>query len=245
MSEYVQALVELIQVLDKAAYGSNAVASTHRIDDLERRVNNITGTTPGGGGGDPDAVKLVGDQTINGEKTFVEPIIVPENTFPIVAVIGLRSLIDGKAEKTYVDDQDASLGSALSGKADATDPRLSDARAPLGHGHVVAHISDSTATGRAVLTAADTAAARTAIGAVSTTDTRLSDARNPKSHTHVVAEISDSGAAGRALVKAADSAAARTAIGAGTSNVAVVTMTQAAYTALGTKDPNTIYFIQG
>jgi len=54
---------------------------------------------------------------------------------------------------------------ALAGKVNTTDPRLSDARPPTAHTHPVAQLSDATATGRAVLTAADAAAARTAIGA--------------------------------------------------------------------------------
>ncbi|WP_212718910.1 hypothetical protein, partial [Blastococcus sp. CCUG 61487] len=49
--------------------------------------------------------------------------------------------------------------------AQTTDPRLSDARPPTAHGHAVADLSDSTTVGRSVLTAADAAAARTAIGA--------------------------------------------------------------------------------
>ena len=46
-----------------------------------------------------------------------------------------------------------------------TDPRLSDARTPTAHTHPASQVSDSTATGRALLTAVDSAAARTAIGA--------------------------------------------------------------------------------
>lgn len=53
----------------------------------------------------------------------------------------------------------------LAGKVNTTDPRLSDARTPTAHTHPAAQISDATATGRAVLTAADPAAARAAIGA--------------------------------------------------------------------------------
>lgn len=45
------------------------------------------------------------------------------------------------------------------------DARLTDARTPTTHSHTAAQISDATATGRSVLTAADAAAARTAIGA--------------------------------------------------------------------------------
>jgi hypothetical protein len=73
--------------------------------------------------------------------------------------------------------QPASLGTAsthdVAATGDATttqvvkgnDTRLTDARTPAAHNQAASTISDSTATGRAVLTAADAAAARTAIGA--------------------------------------------------------------------------------
>lgn len=95
-----------------------------------------------------------------------------------------------------------------------------------------ASITDSTVIGRSVLTAADQASARSAIGAgtsslvigsgagqaVAGNDPRLTDARNPTAHTHTVAQITDSTAVGRSVLAAADAAAARTAIGAGTGN---------------------------
>lgn len=56
---------------------------------------------------------------------------------------------------------DASSGQVVKG----SDTRLTDSRAPLAHTQAASTISDSTTVGRAVLTAADAAAARTAIGA--------------------------------------------------------------------------------
>lgn len=57
-------------------------------------------------------------------------------------------------------------GNAVAGEVvKGSDSRLSDARTPTAHTHTASEISNSTATGRAVLTAADAAAARTAIGA--------------------------------------------------------------------------------
>jgi hypothetical protein len=53
----------------------------------------------------------------------------------------------------------------LAGKVDTTDPRLSDARTPTAHTHTAAQISNSTATGQSLVTAADAAAARTTLGA--------------------------------------------------------------------------------
>jgi hypothetical protein len=50
---------------------------------------------------------------------------------------------------------------ALSGKVDTTDSRLTDVRTPTAHTQAASTISDSTTTGRAVLTATDAAAART------------------------------------------------------------------------------------
>ena len=46
-----------------------------------------------------------------------------------------------------------------------SDSRLSDARTPTTHTHPASEVSDSTTTGRSLLTAADAAAARSAIGA--------------------------------------------------------------------------------
>ncbi|MER7331673.1 MULTISPECIES: head fiber protein [unclassified Micromonospora] len=58
-----------------------------------------------------------------------------------------------------------SLGTGATQAAAGNDVRLSDARPPTAHTHTAAQISDSTVIGRSVLTAADAAAARTAIGA--------------------------------------------------------------------------------
>ena len=87
------------------------------------------------------------------------------------------------------------------------------------------NISDSTATGRAVLTAADQAAARTAIGAGSSSLVIGTTSTTAKAGDYqpTAANISDSTAIGRSLITAADSAAARTAIGAGTSNLTIGT----------------------
>jgi hypothetical protein len=77
-------------------------------------------------------------------------------------------------------------------------------------------VTDSTVTGRSVLTAASATAARTAIGAgtsslvLGTTtgtaaagnDSRLSDARTPLTHTHTRADVSDATADGRTIMAA-------------------------------------------
>lgn len=61
-------------------------------------------------------------------------------------------------------------------------------------------LSGATATGRALMTAVDAAAARTAAGAVATTDVRLTDDRTPKPHWHLATEIDGLPAAGGAAV---------------------------------------------
>ncbi|MGX1804680.1 hypothetical protein ACWIGI_03120 [Nocardia sp. NPDC055321] len=71
------------------------------------------------------------------------------------------------------------IGATATTAVAGDDARLNDARTPLPHAHPASQISDATATGRAVVTAADAAAARTAIAAVASTDTRLTDARVP------------------------------------------------------------------
>ena len=56
-------------------------------------------------------------------------------------------------------------GTTAGTAAQGNDSRLSDARTPVAHTQAASTISDSTAVGRSVLTAADAAPARTAIGA--------------------------------------------------------------------------------
>lgn len=79
---------------------------------------------------------------------------------------------------------------------------------PADHTHPALDIEDSTVVGRAVLTAADAAAGRLALGA------QVSGSYASSTHTHVATGISDSTAIGRSVLTAADAAAVRTAIGA-------------------------------
>ena len=117
-------------------------------------------------------------------------------------------------------------------------------------------ITDSTTTGRALITAADTGAARTAIGATTTGSalivaadaaagrtvlglgtaaTQASTAFAAASHTHTVSQLSDATAFGRSLIQAADAAEARLDIGATTTGSALIVAADAAAgrTALG------------
>ncbi|MEV0356375.1 hypothetical protein AB0H71_09960 [Nocardia sp. NPDC050697] len=71
------------------------------------------------------------------------------------------------------------IGATATTAVAGDDPRLTNARTPTTHTHPANQISDSSAVGRSVLTAADAAAARTALAVAATTDPRLSDARTP------------------------------------------------------------------
>lgn len=74
-------------------------------------------------------------------------------------------------------------------------------------------ITDSTATGRAVLTAADSAAARSTLGVSYGTTAGTVVQGNDSRLSPTATSITDSTATGRALLTAADAAAARTALG--------------------------------
>lgn len=132
----------------------------------------------------------------------------------------------GAITGTLTDQSD--LQAALAGKAAAA------------HSHTAAEISDSSAAGRTLLTAADASAQRTALnvadGATANSpDATLLDRSNhigmqaqstvtgleaalagraAAFHTHTAAEISDSSIAGRALLTAVDASAQRAALGA-------------------------------
>jgi hypothetical protein len=85
-----------------------------------------------------------------------------------------------------------------------------------------ADITDSTAAGRAVLTAADATAQRSALG-LGTAATSASTAFAAATHTHPASAISDSTAAGRALLTGADAAAQRSSLGLGAAAIAATT----------------------
>ena len=91
------------------------------------------------------------------------------HTHTVSNVTGLQAALDSKqAAGSYAASTHTHAPADITGTAViTTDPRLSDARTPTTHTHTASAISDSTATGRSVLTAADAAAARTVIGAAS------------------------------------------------------------------------------
>lgn len=88
-----------------------------------------------------------------------------------------------------------------------------------------ANISDSTAVGREVLTAADAATARSAIGAGTGTSNltlgTTSSTAKAGDYQPSASDITDATAVGQSILTAADAAAGRTAIGAGTSSLTI------------------------
>lgn len=105
--------------------------------------------TGGGSGSDPTAVKLTGDQTITGVKTFTAAPVVPDSAFTVGKTSGLQAALDSKAPTTRT----ITAGTGLTGGGDLTanrtlavsygttagtaaqgnDTRLSDARTPTSH----------------------------------------------------------------------------------------------------------------
>lgn len=102
------------------------------------------------------------------------------------------------------------LGTSSLQACAGNDARLSDARTPTAHTHPASEISDSTAAGRSLLTAADAAAQRSSLGlgtsailnvpasgnaasgeVVKGNDTRLTDSRTPLTHSHTSSDVTD------------------------------------------------------
>lgn len=117
------------------------------------------------------------------------------------------------------------IGATGSTAVAGNDARLTDARTPTAHTHPASQVSDSTATGRSLLTAADAAAARTAIGAGTSSLALGTTSATAKAGDYqpTAANISDSTATGRSVLTAASASAARAALGAGTSDLALGT----------------------
>ena len=106
-------------------------------------------TAPTGGGSDPNAVKLTGDQTVAGVKTFTAAPVVPDGSWTVAKTSGLQAALDGKVPAartitagtgltgggTLASDRTlaVSYGSTAGTAAQGNDPRLSDARVPTGH----------------------------------------------------------------------------------------------------------------
>lgn len=93
-----------------------------------------------------------------------------------------------------------------------TDPRLSDARAPLSHSHSIANVTDL--------------------------QSQL-DGKASASHQHAIADVTNLQSTLNGKVGSSTSQA-----GGGTAVTNIVTLTQAQYDAIPSKDTSTIYFVQ-
>lgn len=134
---------------------------------------------------------------------------VKDGTGVTIAGDGTLSVDYGTAAGTAAQGNDSRITGALSTTTAAATYAL------IAHSQAASTISDSTTAGRTLLTAADAAAQRTALG-LGTAATQASTAFATASHTQAASTISDSTTAGRALLTAADAAAQRTALALGT-----------------------------
>lgn len=187
--------------------------------------------------GGPSYYTLVDDQNIDDLNSWVfSPGTSSNNGSETVTTVNgqVGDVVLGKADIGLGNvDNTSDVNKPISA---ATQTAL-DGKANVAHTHAASDISNSTSVGRAVLTAADGAAARTAIGAsnlvIGTTSTTAkagdyipswTEITNkpteftPSAHTHVVADISDITEVGIDLVTAVDAAAARNAINAAATN---------------------------
>lgn len=133
---------------------------------------------------------------------------------------------------------DAAVGEVVKGD----DTRLSDARTPTSHSHPSTEINDSTATGRAVLTAADAAAARTAIGAgTSSFDGAYSSlSGTPTLGSAAGSNVDDfaTGAEGDLATSSVQQDSTYT-----TAITKIMPLSQAQYDAIGTPSADTLYVV--
>ncbi len=135
------------------------------------------------------------------------------------------TITNAKLHDDAVTDVKVATGAAIAQSKIANLTTDLAGKAAASHTHPATGIADSTATGRAVLTAADAASARTAIGAgtsslaIGTTN----GTAKAGDYQPAAANITDSTATGRSLLTAADAATARAAIGAGTSSLVLGT----------------------
>ena len=134
---------------------------------------------------------------------------VKDGTGVTVAGDGTLSVDYGTTAGTAAQGNDSRITGALSTTTAAA------TYAPIAHSQSASTISDSTTAGRTLLTAADAAAQRTALG-LGTAATQASTAFATASHTQAASTISDSTTAGRALLTGANAAAQRTSLGLGT-----------------------------
>lgn len=134
---------------------------------------------------------------------------------------------------------------------------VADTKANVSHTHTASQVSNSTATGRALVTATDAAAARGTLGLATVAATGAyadltgkPTTMTPTAHEHTAADV-DSGASSDGQVLTSDGAGGASwepLPGGNLQGVGVSTVwagSQAAYDAISTPDPNTLYFVTG
>lgn len=146
---------------------------------------------------------------------------IPSTAADVGAVPTSRT-VAGKALSSNVTLVKADVGLAnVDNTSDSAKPVSSatqtalDGKAATSHTHTATQISDSTATGRSVITAASAAAARTAIGAGTSNIAIGTGATDAKAGNYqpTAANISDATTVGRNILTATDAAAVRAAAG--------------------------------
>jgi hypothetical protein len=158
-----------------------------------------------------------------------DPDVVPAFTYAVAENVGgVRRSFNVEIPHTLTSPVDLSdlapTGSVTVGTTALTKTVADSLYAPIDGGGLTTvastDITDSTATGRSLLTAADAPTARTAIGAGTSSLTLGTTAGTAKAGDYqpTAANISDATLVGRNVLKAVDAPAARTAIGAGTAS---------------------------
>ena len=181
---------ESVAVVPRARIGSGTPAAGMYVDGGTGAWTALP--IGGGGGSDPTAVKLTGDQTITGVKTFTAAPVVPDSAFTVGKTIGLQAALDGKAPTTRAITAGAGLtgggdltanrtlavsyGTTAGTAAQGNDTRLSDARTPTSH--AASHASggaDALAISGAQVTSGTIPPARLGTGTASTSTVLYGD----------------------------------------------------------------------
>jgi hypothetical protein len=157
----------------------NEVDDTLYVGKGDDGGGNATAIAPLAGAG--AFLGLTGTQSVAGKKTFVTAPAAGQDASAgsdLVRKSQIDTLLGAKANTSH--------GHAI---ADVTGLQGAlDGKAASSHGHGAAEITDSTLAGRAILTAADAAAQRTALG-LGTAALASSAAFAPATHGHAVSEV--------------------------------------------------------